>query len=120
VRAFHVVGVDLEFGLGEELRVIVQKQRLADLVAVGLLRAGLHEDLALEHARRAVAEHLLEDLPAFAGHRVMGHEDGVVVVEVTVADAGAGDMRHGLVAGELHHLLVARQHVPFTVSVKLL
>ena len=32
VRALHIVGVDLELGLGEELAVLVQQERLADLV----------------------------------------------------------------------------------------
>ena len=52
VAAHHVVGVDLELGLGEELARLVEQQPLADLVAVGLLRPGLHQDLALEHADR--------------------------------------------------------------------
>jgi hypothetical protein len=89
VRAGHVVGVDLQLRLGLELAVVVQQQRLADLVAVGLLRVGLHQDLALEHARSAVPQHLLEDLPAFAAFRVMGDEDGVVMVEIAVAVAQA-------------------------------
>ena len=39
----------------------------------------------------------------------MGDEDRVVVVEVAVPDAGAGHMRHRLVAGELDHVVVAGQ-----------
>ena len=79
VAALHVVGVDLELGLGQELARLVEQQPLADLVAVGLLRPGLHQDLALEDPDRAAAQHLLEHLPALAAHGAVGDEDRVVV-----------------------------------------
>jgi hypothetical protein len=107
VRALHVVGVDLELWLGEELASARRGGAPGELVAVGLLRAGLDEDLALEDAGGARAQDLLEDLAAFAGLARMGHEDGVVVVEVAVADRSPRDMRLGVVAQELDDDLVA-------------
>jgi hypothetical protein len=107
VRAFDVVGVDLELGLGEELRGLVEQEALADLVAVGALGAGLDQDLALEDADRAAVEHLLEDLPALAVGGAVGDEDGVVVVEGAVADAGPRQVGGAVRAGELDDMLVA-------------
>ena len=109
VRALHVVGVDLELGLGQELRIPVEEERLADLVAVGLLRPRPHQDLALEHAHGSVAQDLLEHLPALAAGRAVDHEHGVVVVELAVAHRRARDVRHGVRALQVDHALVARE-----------
>ncbi len=66
VAADHVVGENLKLGLGIELGRLRQQQRLRHLLAVGLLRAGRNDDLALEHAARLVVEHGLEQLAAGA------------------------------------------------------
>ena len=94
VRALHVVGVDLELGLGEELAVLVEQQRLADLVAVGLLRrrASRGSCPGRRRPRRRCSTFLNTCRLSQRGGAV-GDEDGVVVVEVAVADAGAGHMR---------------------------
>ncbi len=63
----------------------------------------------MEHACRTVAQHLLKDLTAFAIHRVMGDENRVVMMEVTIADAGTRHMGRGIIAGELDHAFVAGQ-----------
>ena len=47
MAAFHVVGVDFQLGLGQKLAVPVQQKRLADLIAIGLLRALFDQNLAL-------------------------------------------------------------------------
>ena len=81
VAADHVVGVDLELGLGIELGVRRQHEHLRHLLAVGLLRVGAHDHLALEHAARPVGEHALEQLAALAaGHRVIDDQRGVDVL----------------------------------------
>ena len=66
MAAHHVVGEDLKLGLGIELRRLREQQRLRHLLAVGLLRVGRDDDLALEHAARLVVEHGLEQLAARA------------------------------------------------------
>ncbi len=49
----QATSLDLELRLGIELCVVVQQQRLADLVAVRLLRAPFHQDLALKDSLRS-------------------------------------------------------------------
>ena len=110
MAASHVIGVNLQLWLGEELAVIIQKQRLADLVAVGFLCALFDEDFALKHADGTVAQHLFEHLPAFAIHRVMGDEDRVVMVKHPVAHSRTGHGGHRVVAGQLDHAFIAGQH----------
>mmetsp|Transcript_18144 Transcript_18144/g.28189 ORF Transcript_18144/g.28189 Transcript_18144/m.28189 type:complete len:595 (-) Transcript_18144:429-2213(-) len=107
MRTDHVIGVDLKLGLGQKLAVIVQEQGLADLVAIGLLRARLDQDLALKHAHGPVAQHLLEHLTAFAAQRIMGDEHGVIVMKVTVANTGPSHMSDGIVARQLDHAIIA-------------
>ena len=38
MRAGHVIGIDFELRFCQKLAVIIEQQRLADLVAIGLLR----------------------------------------------------------------------------------
>ena len=81
VAADHVVGVDLELGLGIELGVLRQHERLGHLLAVALLRIGAHDHLALEDAARPVGQHALEQLAAHAaGHGMVDHQRGVDVL----------------------------------------
>jgi hypothetical protein len=54
VRALHVVGEDLELRLGVDRRVVGEQQRLVRLLRVGLLRVLPDDDLAVEHAARAL------------------------------------------------------------------
>ena len=56
VTAEHVVGEDLEFGLGVHLRLGREQDRLRLHRAVGLLRAALDDDLALENADALVGD----------------------------------------------------------------
>ena len=100
VAALHVIGVDLKLRLAEELAVLVQKQRLADLVAIGFLRPWLDKDLALKNALGTVLEHFLEHLTAFATLGGVGDEHGVVMVEITAIRIAEhrGDMSHRIVA----------------------
>ena len=82
---------------------------MADLIAIGLLRALFHQDLALKHANCAVFEHLLEHLSAFAAFSGVGDKDRVVVMKRPVAHRSACDMGLGIGAGKGDHRLVARQ-----------
>jgi len=109
VRTGHIICINLKLGLSEELAILIQQKRLRNLVAVGFLRAFLNEDLALKHARGPVAQDLFEHLPAFAGQRVMGHENRVVMMERPVTDAGPCHMGNGVVAGQRQNCFIAFQ-----------
>ena len=92
MAADHVVGEDLKLGLGIELGQFGQQQRAGHLLAVGLLRAGRDDDLALEHAARLVVEHALEQLAArAAGHAVLDEERRVAML-LAAHEEGAGNI----------------------------
>jgi hypothetical protein len=50
VGAPHIVGEDLELRLGVDPRRRREEQVVVALLAVGLLRFGVHVDLSVEHA----------------------------------------------------------------------
>ncbi len=62
VRAFHVVGIDLELRLAVGVRVSREQQVVVGLLRVGLLGARTHDDAAREYATRLVVEHTVEIL----------------------------------------------------------
>src|SRR5262245_35599415 len=80
VAAHHVIGEDLKLRLRIELSRLGQQKRLRHLLAVGLLRAGRHDDLALEYAARLVVEHRLEQLATGAARHAMLDEQGRVAM----------------------------------------
>ena len=100
VAAHHVVGEDLELGLGIELGRLGEQERLGHLLAVGLLRVGRDDDLALEHAARLAVEHGLEQLAAgAAGHGMLDEQRGVAML-APAHEQGAGDVERRAFAGE--------------------
>ena len=92
MAAFHIIGVDFKFGLGQKLTVVIQHQGLADLVAIGFLGPLFDKDLALEHADSAIFQHFLEHLPAFATLASMGYKHRVIMQESAVTDGGTCNM----------------------------
>ena len=66
VRAFDVVGEDLQLRLGIDMGLVGNQQIARLLSGVGLLRAFAHQDLAVEHGVRCAADHGLVQLPAAA------------------------------------------------------
>src|SRR6478672_628933 len=80
VAAHHVIGEDLKLRLRVELSRLGEQQRLRHLLAVGLLRAGRDDNLALEHAARLVVEHGLEQLAARAARNAMLDEQSRVAM----------------------------------------
>jgi len=50
VAAFHIVGVNFQFRLGVHFGLVGQKQRAAELIAVGFLRVLGDDDFTLENA----------------------------------------------------------------------
>ena len=86
VAALHVVGVDLELGLGVHLCARAEQQVGIRLVRVRLLGVRDARSPAAEHALRASAEDPLVELAARAvGHGVV--DQRVVVDELLVAAA---------------------------------
>ena len=54
MRTGHVIGIDFKLRFCQKLAVIIQQQGLADLISIGFLRPGLHQNFALEHSDRAI------------------------------------------------------------------
>ena len=100
MAADHVVGEDLELRLGIELGRLGEQQRLRHLLAVGLLRAGRDDDLALEHAARLVVEHALEQLAARAARHAMIDHQRRVAMLLAAHQERAGDVERPPFAGE--------------------
>ena len=93
VRAAHVVGEDLELGIGVDQRLRGEQQVAAGLLGVGLLRLRVDVDAAVEDAARALVEHALEQLVA------RGVGLGVVDPHVKVGELAA---THQIEAVERH------------------
>ena len=92
VAADDVVGIDLELGLGIELGIRRQHQRLRHLLAVGFLRVRADDDLALEDAARRAVEHALEQLAALAArHRVIDDQRRIDVLVPRAEDTRRRD-----------------------------
>ena len=94
------------------MAVIIQQQRLADLIAIRFLRPCFHQDFALEHADGPIAQDLFEHLSAFTIHRIMGDEHRVIMVKIPITQTGAGHRYRGVIAQQLQHAFVASQLPP--------
>ncbi len=108
VGAAHVVGLDLQAGDGVGVGALGEEQVARLLEGVGLLRAGVDDDVALPHRARAALQHPAEgEVRGGVGRGVLL---GGVEVDVlaAVGGVGAGDAGVGALAGQagLH------QHVP--------
>ena len=66
VRAFHVVGVNLQLRLGVRRRVVGKQQIFVGLLGVGFLRRRVHINPAVENAPRFVVQNPVEILVAGA------------------------------------------------------
>ena len=64
MRAFYVIGVDLELGLGEGAGIAVEQEVVALLVGLGLLCVREDVDQAVEVCGGAVVQDALEQLAA--------------------------------------------------------
>ena len=101
MAADHVVGEDFKLGLGIEFGGLRQQQRMARLLAVGLLGIALHDDLALEDTAGIVVHHAFEKFAAGAvGHLVIDDEAAVGVL-LAAQQIGAGDLRIRPLPGEV-------------------
>ncbi len=109
VGALHVLGVDLELGLGVDLGLRRQEQVVIRLLRVRAVRAGVHQRLAVEHTARAP----VQDAAVFLGAPGRAHaviHAGVIVdvlasvgeVKAVQRDGGAGpaDVRRDVVANQ--------------------
>ena len=80
MAADHVVGIDLELGLGEDFGLVRKHQTLAHQLGVGLLRIGTNDDLSIEDAARPVGEDAFVDF-ATPTVRLRVIDRGVIVDE---------------------------------------
>ncbi len=78
VRALHVVGIDFQFGLGEDFRAVLQQQRIVLHLGVGLLRRPLDQELALKHAAPLAPRDGPNQLAHFAAFGMQRHAAGLV------------------------------------------
>ena len=62
MRAFHIVGEDLELRLGIDRRLVAEQKRLVRLLRVRFLRVRAHDDLAVEHRPGSAGQNALVDL----------------------------------------------------------
>src|SRR5262249_3112329 len=83
VRAFHVVGENLQLRLGVDGGVIGQQQRLVGLLGIGFLGVLANENLAVENALTVAVENALVQL--VAGAVRLGVVDDRVVIDVLAA-----------------------------------
>ena len=100
MAAHHVVGEDFELRLRIELRRLGEQQRLRHLLAVGLLRVGSDDDLALKHAARLSVHHDLEQLAARAARHGMLDQKGGVGMLTPAHQKGAGNIERRALARE--------------------
>ena len=106
---FHFVGVDHQHRLGIDLGVGRQQQVLVRQAGIGAVGAGLDGDTAVEHNPAAAGA---DPAPEQAAGRVAGN---VLDAQTGIQVAAAGGQQHavgvqaGLVAGQAHVELVARQ-----------
>src|SRR5262249_18120411 len=91
VSALHVVGVDLELGLGVDLRVVGEQQVAVGLLGVGLLRVRVNDDAPVEDAVGALVEDAVIKLAAAAVRAGMLDEHVVVHVLGAAPDEEAVD-----------------------------
>src|SRR5688572_1921448 len=100
MAAGDIVGIDLELGLGVELRRGREQKTMARLLAVRLLGAALDDDLALEDAASLLVEDAFEDLAARAAGNAMIDDQARVAVLAAAKEISAGDLGIGVLALE--------------------
>ena len=86
MRAFHVVGVDLELGLGVNLCVIREQQVTVGLLRIGFLRIFVNDDAPVEDAVRVAVEYPVVKLAAAAMRAGVLDEHVIVHMLTAVAD----------------------------------
>src|SRR5512143_2728509 len=107
MAAHHVVGEDLKLGLGIEFGRLGEQERLGHLLAVGLLRVGRDDALALENAARLAVEHGLEQLAAGAMRHGMLDEERGVAMLAAAQEERAGNVERRAFAGKARESLAA-------------
>ena len=107
--ALHVVGKDLELGLGVHLGVVGQQQIPVGLLAVGLLSLGGHEHLAVEHGVGRPRNDPLVDLAAGAT-RMQVPNRGVIVDQLPASGhVESVELALGVAPLQRHIQVVPRQ-----------
>ena len=96
VVALDVVGVNFELRLGVDFRIFGQQQVVVGLVGIGLLRARMHDDLAVEHRVGLTVHHSAIVFPAGAVGLAMINER--VVVHMLLAADQIQAVERGLAA----------------------
>src|SRR3546814_19311703 len=75
MRAFDVVGENLEFGLEVDRRGAIETQPAQALLTIGLLRAARHLDARRPARRRYGLDDRAPNLPALPAHRIVTQRD---------------------------------------------
>src|SRR3546814_1822916 len=84
MRAFDVVGENLEFGLEVDRRGAIEQQPAQALLTIGLLRAARHLDARRQARRRYVLDDRAPNLPALPAHRIVTQRDRAFLALATL------------------------------------
>ena len=97
VRAAHIVGQNLQLGLGVDHRIFGKHQVLVGLLGVGLLRVLAHENLAVEHGARCAVQNAFVEL--VAGGVRLGMVERRVIIDVLRAVGEIKPVQRAFAAG---------------------
>ena len=109
--AHHVVGINLELGLGVHLGGRGAAQVAVALIGLDTRTVGLHQYLAGKGADSVVVEHIFEHLVAVATGCVVADEGVAVDVLLTAGDGHAQQMGLGMLTVDLDMVVVAGEAV---------
>src|SRR3546814_9416453 len=102
MRAFDVVGENLEFGLEVDRRGAIEQQPAQALLTIGLLRAARHLDARRQARRRYVLDDRAPNLPALPAPRIVPQRDRAFLALATLGQQRAAQFGIGrrAVAGD--------------------
>ena len=109
MRAFHVVGVNLQGRHGVHHRIVAEQQRLLVCLESVFCASLADEDLALEHAGRFAAQHVLVKLVARAVRGGVIEQRVVVHVLLAAEKHQAVERGIGVFAGHDDVQIIARK-----------
>ena len=109
VGALHIVGVDLQLGLGINLRVIGEEQVAVGLLGIGFLRIFVNDDSAVKNTVRVVIEDAVIELAAIAVRAGMLDQHVIVYMLMAAAEEETVDQAFAAFSGEHRMHVVAHQ-----------
>ena len=109
MRAFHVIGVDLQLWLGIDLRVIGKQQVTVRLLGIGFLRVFVYHDASMEDTMRVAIQNSVVELAAATVRAGMLDVHVIVEMLAAVAEEQPVDKALSTFSGEHGVNVVANQ-----------